>query len=113
MTEIQYVQNGDYQLPDLTLRPKIGSIGKFGMMRESFLRSHRAGMYEEMRLMDSLHDHLMEIDWQANRMMDMLERQLLERNPLPETSDTLELTRHRNMIRAQAEEIVRGELIHS
>jgi hypothetical protein len=111
--EINYVQNGVYLIPDLTLQPRIGSYGRFGQMRENFLREHRRGMYEEMRLMDTLHEHLMEIDAQANGMMETLEAQLLERNPLPRTDDTMLLTCHRNRIRDQAEEIVRSEMIYS
>ena len=113
MMEINYIQSGEYLIPDLALRPRIGTYGRFGQMRESFLREHRRGMYEEMRLLDTLHDHLTEIDARANGMMETLEAQLLERNPLPVTEDTMLLTRHRNRIRSQAEEFVKHDLIYS
>ncbi len=113
MMEISYIPSGEYQIPELALRPRIGTYGRFGQMRENFLREHRKGMYAEMSLMETLHDHLTEIDEQANTMMETLEAQLLERNPLPQTEDTMLLTRHRNRIRSQAEEFVKNDLIYS
>lgn len=63
--------------------------------------------------MDELNQHLIEIQKSADERMDILEEQLLEKEPAPDKAkDGMVWTRHMNQIRHQAEEIVRNEIIY-
>ena len=42
--ELTYTQQGDYLLPDLTLPEEEAHIGKYGMLRKTYLKNHRKGM---------------------------------------------------------------------
>lgn len=55
MTDITYRVEGDYLIPNLSLDDEIGDspeemIGRYGMMRESYLREHQHGTYTAMLL---------------------------------------------------------------
>lgn len=66
MTELTYSKTGDYLIPDLELDSSdMQSLGRYGMLRESFLREHHRGTYTSMLLTGRLELHLREIDQQA------------------------------------------------
>ena len=70
MADITYRVEGDYLIPNIILDDEADDsseemIGRYGMMRESFLREHKHGTYTAMLLMGKLMSHLREIDRQA------------------------------------------------
>lgn len=81
--ELTYTMQGDYLIPDLTV-PESPKIGKYGMLRRTFLREHRDGIYTGMLLEGTLNSHLEEVDAQANRMMDKLTEQMKTLNGVTE-----------------------------
>ena len=58
--ELTYRTEGDYLLPNLTA-PEMPKLGKYGMLRRTFLRENRSGIYTGMMLTGKLHPHLEEI----------------------------------------------------
>ena len=72
--ELTYTRHGDYYLPDL-VAPESPVISKYVMLRRTFLREHRDGIYTGMLLTGKLNAHLEEIDRQANKMLEQLMRQ--------------------------------------
>ena len=48
--ELTYSPQGDYLLPNLTLSEAETTIGKYGMMRKTFLKTERKGMYAHLML---------------------------------------------------------------
>ena len=56
----------DLYLPEETEYP----IGKYGMMRRTYLKEHRKGMYLELVLAGKLNEHLHQIDEECHQMMD-------------------------------------------
>ena len=114
MREITYSQNGEYQIPDISLEETRGTIGKYGMMRKEYLRNHKVARFNILTLQNRLDSHLMEIDSQARQRVDNLMNELLEKDPAPDKmADTMAWTRHMNQIKAQAEELVIQEIIYS
>ena len=63
--KLTYTTQGDYLLPNLEV-PEAPKVGKYGMLRRSFLRNHRKALYTGMMLADKLNAHLEEVDRQAN-----------------------------------------------
>lgn len=115
MTNMEYRQNGDYLIPNIILPEKEYYIGKYGMLRKTFLREHRKGTYSAMLLDGTLYDHLQEIDEQAHDFISRTVKEMAAHESVDEAlkaNDQMEWTRRMNGIKARAEEIVLRELIY-
>lgn len=111
---VTYRTEGDYQLPNLTV-PEAPTVGKYGMLRRSYLRSYRNGIYTGLMLSGKLNSHLEEIDRQASEMLEKLTTQMAQDQGVTENlkaSDQMKWVRLMNSIRASAEEMVLTELIY-
>ncbi len=59
--------------PDIVLEEQEDyQIGKYGRMRERFLREHRTGTYTSLLMSGKLHAHLYEIDTLVHQRMEEL-----------------------------------------
>ena len=117
MSKLRYVWCGDYLIPDLTLNVKdYPPLGKYGRMRERYLREHRHLLYSTMLLGGRLDEHLHEIDDATQKRMDQLTRQMAETAGISEelkARDPMRWVGEMNAIKAQAEEMIFEELIYS
>ena len=57
---------------------------KYGMMRKTYLKEHRPAMYSLYMLEDRLTEHLNAVDDEAQERMDILMRQMMERQGITE-----------------------------
>ena len=113
-TSTSYSTIGDYQLPNLTLNQPPKPLGKYGRMRRAYLMEHRPVLYHTMLLNGSLYPHLLELEQTAQSRMQQLINSLLKQNPAPDKeSQQMAWVQHMNSLKAQAEELVLTELIHS
>lgn len=109
-----YSTIGDYQLPNLTLHQPPKPLGRYGRMRRAYLMEHRPVLYHTMLLNGSLYPHLLELEQTAQSRMQQLINSLLKQNPAPDKeSQQMAWVKHMNSLKAQAEELVLTELIHS
>lgn len=113
---ITYEKCGDYLIPNLipNLEPE-GELRKFGLMRKSYLKNHRRGIYSGLLLSGELRKHLFIIQEQAEKRFDLLVEQMAEREEVTEQlkeQDQMLWVQRMNSIRARAEEIVREEIIY-
>ena len=69
--ELTYRTEGDYRLPNLEA-PEAPKVGKYGMLRRSYLQTHRNAYYTGMLLSGRLNAHLEKIDRQATEMVEQL-----------------------------------------
>ena len=117
MSKLRYVWCGDYLIPDLTLNAKdYPPLGKYGRMRERYLREHRSLLYSTMLLGGRLDDHLHEVDNAAQKRLEQLMRQMVETAGITEelkARDPMRWVGEKNAIKAQAEEMIFEELIYS
>ena len=89
--------------------------GKYGMMRKTYLKEHRPAMYSLYILEDRLVEHLNLVDDEAQERIDVLMRQMMEKQGITEemkAHDQMEWVRAVNNIRNVAEEIVLKELVY-
>ena len=112
-----YRQVGDYFVPNLVLpnEGKSYQIGKFGRLRRRYLKEHRKPVYTEMVLSGKLNEHLAEVDQTCYERMDLLIKQMAEREGVAEAlkaSDQMAWVGHMNNIRSRAEEIVLSEVVY-
>lgn len=113
--EVTYRAEGDYLLPNLTV-PEAPRVGKYGMLRRSYLKNHRNGIYTGMMLSGKLDGHLVEIDRQAHEMVERLIEQMAAQQGVNEqlkAADQMKWVGLMNNIKASAEEIVLRELIYN
>ena len=113
--KLTYTMQGDYLLPNLEV-PEAPKVGKYGMLRRSFLRSHRKALYTGMMLGDKLNAHLEEVDRQANEMMENLLKKLAQEQGVTEelkAKDQMLWIQLMNNLRQAAEETVLAEVVYS
>ena len=112
--ELTYHRKGDYLFPNLYIeQDETKPIGKYGMLRKTYLKEHRSGWYQSMLVTGELSKHLSEIDQTAQRRVEQIVVQLLAHNPAPDKeTDPLGWTGHMNNLLAMAEEIVLTDLIY-
>ena len=113
--EITYTLVGDYYLPNLAA-PESPRIGRWGMLRNSYLRKYHDGLYTGMLMKGTLNPHLEEIDRQAQEMEQQLISQLTQQEGVTEQlkeENQLEWVARMNNIRNRADEIVLNDLIYA
>ena len=112
--ELTYHRKGDYLFPNLTIENEEVTIGKYGMLRRTFLKENRKNWYQSMLLSGKLDRHLMEIEKAAQERMEILMDGLLTAYPAPnKEADQMKWTAHMNMLTEMAEETVLTELVYS
>lgn len=114
---LTYTMNGDYQIPDLKLTEQPEKpLGKYGRMRKSYLKEHRPILYNQLLMSEKLYPHLIEIDETAQSRLEQMMPQLAKDAGATEqlkASDPMRWVGLMNTCKAQAEEILMAELIHS
>ena len=65
--------------PNLVSTDEEPHYGKYGMMRKVYLKEHRPAMYSLYMLEDRLVEHLNLVDDEAQERMNILVRQMLEK----------------------------------
>ena len=101
----------DLYLPEETEYP----IGKYGMLRKSYLQEHRKGLYLELMLAGKLNEHLHQIDEECNQMLDRLVVQMKEVHGVTEElkmQDQMAWVGRMNNIRTCAEEIALNKIVY-
>ena len=111
-----YRREGDYLIPNLELPDtEHYQIGKYGHLRQTYLREHRPGLYNDLILSGTLYRHLAEVDQTCYEHVDLLVRQMAKREGVTEAlkaSNQLEWVGRMNNIRSRAEEIVLAEGVY-
>lgn len=113
--KLTYRRKGDYLYPNLTLETAEtqAPLGKYGLMRRSFLKENRPGWYQSMLLTGQLEEHLREIDRTAQQRIERILETLIQRNPAPDKeADQMGWVCHMNRLTAMAEESVLNELVY-
>ena len=116
MSELTYIQHGDYLYPNLISDEKPVELGKYGRMRRTFLIEHRPVLLNQLVLSGKLFPHLAEINQTAEARLELLMTQLKEQNGVTEemkARDQMQWVAMMNSLKAQAEEIILTELVYS
>ena len=113
--ELNYTMKDEVLLPELSL-PETEPIGRYGRMRQKYLREHRPILWNQMVLNGTLWPHLHEIEEAAQSRIDlMLPKLAAEAGATEElkAADPMKWTGLINSCKAQAEEVVLNELIYN
>ena len=112
--KLEYIRNGDYYIPNLTIQKEERSIGKWGRMHREFLREHRPIQFSQLALSDTLYTYLADLNEQAQQRMETLVSQMQtveEINEELKATNPMTWAQRMSNIHSRAEEIVREELI--
>lgn len=115
MNEITYKTVNDVQIPNLTL-PETAPIGRYGRMRQRYLKENRPVLWNHLVLTGTLYEHLQEIETAAQSRIDLMLPKLAAAAGATEelkAADPMKWTGLMNNCKAQAEEAVLNELIYN
>ena len=113
--EIQYIRNGDYDIPDIQISEEIRPIGKWGRMHRDYLKEHHPIQFNLLALSGNFHAYLADLNEQVqDRLERILEQMIVAEGVTEELKATNPMlwVKHMNNIRNRAEEIVLRELVY-
>ena len=111
-----YELQGDYYIPFLILsEEETQPIGLWGQRHKQYLKEHRHIVYTTMLIDGTLNRYLADINQQAEQMFHRLIDEMAQKQGVTEqlkTENQMEWVQQMNACKAQAEEIVKFELIY-
>lgn len=105
---------GDYYFPALILAEDSHPVGRWGRTYKRYLKEHHPARYQALLLSGRLNTYLADIDAQAEEQLELLTRQMAEREGVSEelkAANQMEWVRRMNSIQNRAEEVIKAELI--
>lgn len=86
-------------------------LGKYGRMALDYLHDTNPQRLSVLKMTGELTDMMYKVDVEACDRVEAIIQKMLDRDPLPQTDDILEKTRHFNTKRSIAEELVINEMV--
>ena len=116
-TGIEYNLVNDYYIPNIVMpKPRrTGNVGKYGRMRARYLRENKKVEYSIMIINNELTSHLLDIDDICRERIDMLVKQMAEKENVNEelkANNQIKWVQMMNNIKNRVEEIVINEIIY-
>lgn len=114
MVELNYTQKDGVLIPNLQVSNNSESdqpLGKYGRMAMDYLKENHPQRFMTLKMDGTLMEKMHEVHAQAIQNIEAITQQMLTADPMPQTEDTLERTRHLNCLRLSAEEIVMNEVV--
>ena len=116
-TGIEYNLVNDYYIPNIVIpKPRrTGNIGKYGRMRARYLRENKKVEYSIMLINNELTSHLLNIDDICRERIDILVKQMAEKENVNEelkANNQIKWGQMMNNIKNRVEEIVINEIIY-
>ncbi|MDF9825479.1 hypothetical protein M2475_001944 [Breznakia sp. PF5-3] len=114
MKEIKYTKIGDYEFPNLIIDKK-ETLGRYGIMRQKYLRENTYPKYKVMKFNNTLYDHLHRVEEEANDLYDQLLNDYKKQRNITESlkeKNQLLWIGEMNNIKNCIEEIIINEMIH-
>lgn len=113
---IEYVRNGDYYIPNLTVPDnKVYNIEKYGRLHAKFIKENRPCFYTSKMLDGTWFVYLEEIDTTAKEMVDRLIKELVAKQGIDEelkVKDQFAWVSAMEQIKHTAEEIVFEDIVY-
>ncbi len=115
--KFKYVKSKDWYIPDIQCSSKCKktNIGKYGRMRERFLREHHKSTFDHLVAKEEIINHLVSIDREARKQINLLISQLAIKENVDENlkkANHILWMQKMNNIKNRAEEIVIKEFIY-
>ena len=116
MIELNYREEGGYLYPEIEL-PSTGKdlhVGKYSMMRKTYLKEYKPEYYSELMMLGELDEHLSDTQRDAKEKLEIMMPRLIKRFPPPDkATHQLEWVGHMETLKAMVEEVIFDELIYT
>ena len=112
---LEYLQIGDYFIPDLKLPQENRSIDKYGRMHRDYLQEHNPIRFDDLVLEGRLWTYLADLDEQAQNRLQLIISQMQEAESVDaelKENNQMAWVQAMNSIHNRAEEIVLHELVY-
>ena len=112
MKEIEYIQVGDYQLPNLKVEEM--HLNRFGRAKLDYLKKHDYGLYFKLLTINELKDYLLKVQKEADDLYKRLvEEYKIKWNVTEELkqNDQIKWVQMKNNIKSCVDEIVYKKLL--
>ena len=113
MKEIEYIQVGDYQLPNLKVEEM--HLNRFGRAKLDYLKKHDYGLYFKLLTKNELKDYLLKVQKEADDLYDgLVEEYKIKWNVTEELKqkDQMKWVQMMNNIKSCVDEIVYKTLLN-
>ena len=114
---LYYTRHGDIYLPELAYsKNDYPPLGKYGMLRQTYLQKHHKELFSKMLLCDELWPHLLEVEQQAHTMLETMVMQMAKAEGVTESmksTDPLRWIGLMNNFKSTAEEIILREVVYA
>ena len=81
---LSYTLHGDYYLPNLAVNEEEPTYGKYGILRKQFLKMYRPARYQYLLMTGELTGHLNQVDQDAREQVEILVKQMAEKQSVTE-----------------------------
>ena len=88
-------------------------IGKYGMMRQTYLEENHPIEYQQLMREGKLNEHLEEVNEEARKQMEMQMISLEKIYPAPDRRNQLAWVQHMNSLKHMAEEVVLQQIVYA
>ena len=105
--EFDYVKIGNYYIPALTVPDRQYNMGKYGMLRRTFLQEHHSAIYSVMLMKGTLLQHLEDVNKFCCDELDRLIPIMAKNEGITEalkSADQMEWVRRMNSVKSRVEE---------
>ncbi|MCC8079984.1 MAG: TnpV protein [Oscillospiraceae bacterium] len=113
---IDYILCGDYYIPDWKLPLLDRPVGRYGRMRQNYLKEHRPALYAMYLIHGTLYKHCADVNEQAQQRLEVMMKQLIEEWGITEdlkARDQMGWVSQMNQAKHCAEETILRELIYN
>ena len=117
--KVTYHKEGQFLFPNLAIvesSQNLRTVGKYGLLRKTYLKNHRPTQYQELIFNGKLTDHLADIDEAATDRFIRLTDELAKAQGITEAlkaENMLLWIQRMNAVREQADEIVLREFVYA
>ena len=86
-------------------------LGRYGRMAMEYLKENHPNRYTALKMDGTLMEVMHTVQQTATEKIEEMTQEMLKKEPMPDTEDTMERTRHLNSLKLSAEEIVIKEIV--
>lgn len=106
---LNYKEQEGMLLPELQISNSSEAdrpLGRYGRMALEYLKDNQPERYTILKMDGSLMEIMHRVQDEATEKIEALTQQMLQQDPMPQTEDILERTRHLKDLKLMAEETV-------
>ncbi|MEE1255207.1 MAG: TnpV protein [Lachnospiraceae bacterium] len=114
VAELEYKEVDGLLYPVLEIpdeRENLARLGKYGRQAMKYLEENEPARYKNLLRTGRMTEKMLEVEEEANRMMEQLQKQYLIKNKPQDPSSTMEMWKLREQAKMMAEEIVLAEIV--